>query len=1140
MTLSLEQRIANLSPEKRALLEKRLQDDAQQLVQRNNSIPSRPANKPLPLSFSQQRLWFLDQLDPSKTNFHATAVWKLTGELNPDLLQQSLDEIVRRHESIRTTYQLKDGIPAQIINPPVPFPLRLVDLTQLAPEAHDDEVQRLALADNRLAFDLGKDVMRRALLLRFSNQTHVLLFTHHHIASDGWSTNLFWRELSAIYTAYVQGSPSPLPKLPIQYADYACWQRENLRGEKLENLLRYWQRQLADAPASLNLPFDFPRPIEQKGIGKIYRFSLTQATTQALLNFSKKANVTLYMTLLAAFQLLLMRYSNQQDIVVGTSIANRQRPEIEGLIGMFVNTLVLRTNLAGNPTFLELLQRVREVTLAAFTHQDLPFERLVEALQPQRTLNQHPLFQVVLSLQNTPKSTLALAGVETERIDIDCETAKYDLALSFAETATGLAGRIEYNSALFAPATIERMASHFATLITSIIEQPDGTIEQLSLLPSVERTQLLYEWNHTQRAYPSTKTLHQLFEEQVARTPDAIALVASDASLSYRELNQQANRLAHRLRRLGVTAEVPVALCLDRTSALVVGLLAILKAGGAYVPIDPGYPTERIRLLLDDIAAPLLLTNAAIAEQLADYPIHTLLLDENSPWQSDNCQHNLDESAQPTNLAYILYTSGSTGKPKGVMIEHRQVVNYVLAILEECVPPQSSCAMLQPLTVDSSLTMLYPPLFSGGTLHLLRHETALDAHALHHYFQQHAIDCLKIAPSHLAALQADSEAGLLLPRKSLIIGGESSRWAWVEELQRLSDSCQVFNHYGPTETTVGVLTYRMRSATDSNAPVATPLGRPLANSEMYVLDRHVQPQPIGVVGELYIGGATVGRGYLNRPELTGERFLPNPFGKGRLYRTGDLVRYLADGNLEFLGRSDQQVKIRGFRIELGEIEAALTAHPSVTAAVVAMQTQQSAEPILVAYVVLSDTRNSATSNSDARNTASRQRVATLQDYLRHKLPHYMCPAAILLLDELPRTPHGKLDRSRLPRYQATADATPIQTQPRNEIEATLSTIWAEFLKVPQGISIFDNFFTLGGHSLLAVRLINRIRIVFQIELALKSLFLAPTIAELAQEIEHIQLIQKLQTTKQTAANQVAANQAAVNQVGEDEYEEVIL
>lgn len=1111
MSSELLKEIDSLSPEQRELLERLAKEEGLTVSgPAPLTIPRRSQADGLPLSFAQQRLWFLDQLRPGGTDYNLPGALRLKGPLDVGALARSTNEIVRRHESLRTTFRSVEGEPVQVISPHVPVEVALVDHSGLPEDAREAEAMGLAREEAARPFDLAEGPLVRVSLIRLGDADHLLLFTMHHIISDGWSFGVLVRELTAIYEAYSSGRTSPLPELPIQYADYAVWQREWLRGDALEAQLSYWRSRLEGAPPSLELPTDFPRPDTQLTAGAAQSITLSAALVASLKALGRREGATLYMVLLAGFKLLLSRYTNQTDVVVGTPIAGRRETQLEDLIGFFVNTLVLRTDLSGDPTFTELVARVRETCVGAYAHQDVPFERLVEELQPERSLSRTPLFQVMFVLQNAPQADLRLPGLTVETLAAEIDSTKFDLSFSATESNGQLFCRLNYKTALFEAATPARMLANFEVLLRAAIANPEARAAALPYLTESEEHRLLREWNETFRQYPHEDCVHELFERQAARTPDAVAVRFEEERLTYAELNALAERLAHRLRVMGVGQETFVGLLMQRTPRMLVGLLAILKAGGAYVPLDPSWPKEWLALILADARAPVLLTERDLAEGVRDCDTHLVLLDSEGPKVEEgdkedgaDVDHNkgADEMlgdgvrtarVRPENPAYVIYTSGSTGRPKGVVVEHRQIVNYVRAIVERVrLEPEMSFAMVQPLTVDSSQTVIFPAFFVGGTVHLISRERATDPTALADYFERESIDCLKIAPSHLAALQTGARSEQLMPRRRLVIGGEASRREWVEGLARLVSDCVVFNHYGPTEATVGMLTYKVHAEEAPRPTHVLPMGLPLANTKAYVLDTHMHPVAVGVSGELYIGGECVARGYLSRPGTTAEKFVPDPYSSepgARLYKTGDVVRRLSDGNLLFIGRDDQQVKIRGFRIELGEIEATLRQHARVSGAVVIAREEAGGDRRLVGYVVPSEPGHVEGLREE------------LREYLREKLPDYMTPSALVVLDSLPLSAHGKLDVRRLPAPDAASAQLEEYVAPRNEAELQLACIWEELLGV-QPVSVKDNFFDLGGHSLLATQLVSHIRRTLNVELPLRAVFEAPTVEGQAERIE---------------------------------------
>ncbi|HEY7124286.1 MAG TPA: amino acid adenylation domain-containing protein [Ktedonobacterales bacterium] len=1068
--------------------------------QANIPRPLLPAKREgvLPLSFSQERLWFLQQLEPESYAYVEPHAMKLVGQVQREALEKSLNAVVHRHENLRTTFVSVQGRPCQVIAPTVHLPLPVFDLMALSEEERQAEAQRLFAEAGCVTFDLGRGPLLHLYLLRLGPEEHILLTTLHHVIADRASGNLFLNELTTFYAEYSkttdQQLPPSLPELPIQYADYALWQRERLQGEALAHHRDYWRQQLAGVPPLLELPTDFPRPTVKRYGGSHLGFELP-ATLQGLRALSAREGATLFMTLLAAFQTLLMRYSGQDDIVVGTSITSRTRLELEPLIGLFINTLVLRSDLSGNPTFRQLLQRVRSVCLSAYEHQELPFEKLVEELQPERNLSYSPLYQVAFSLEHAPGTAIKLPGLTWESISWANNTSKFDLSLTLVETPTALLGRLEYNTDLFTPDTIIRLARHFQTLLESIVANPDQQLADLPMLNQAERAQMLGEWDHPPTPLPTNRCLHTVFEDRVTERPDAIALVLEDQQLTYAELNTRANQLAHHLRELGVGPEVRVGLCLDRSVEAIIGLLGILKAGGAYVPLDPYSPRERLAFMLADSLINVVLTQRQWRSQFAVQGAQAYTLCSlDSDWELVAQQKTANGSwdVLPDNLAYVLYTSGSTGQPKGVLITHAQVAHYVYACLSDLgLAACTRFALVQPLTVDSTVTLLYSSLFLGQTLHLFSREQALDAIGLNEAFRAQSIDCLKIAPSHLRALQTVAGESLL-PRQRLIIGGEASSWEWVHGLAAKHPGCQVINHYGPTETTVGVLIYPVPREISTNEPAysTTPLGRPLPRIQAYILDARFEPVPIGVPGELYIGGDGLARGYLNRPDLTAERFVPHPFSRSpgaRLYRTGDLVRARPNGVIEFIGRRDEQIKLHGFRIELGEIEGVLISHPAVSQALITLREDTPGDQRLVAYVVQTE-------------ASAGPSPAELRQHAQELLPDYMVPAAFVVLEKLPLTPHGKLNQQALPPPDWAAQSALPAVPPRTVTETKLAVLWGQVLH-RDSVGIHDNFFELGGHSLLATQLMARIFDTFHSALPLRTLFEAPTIARFALRLE---------------------------------------
>lgn len=951
-------------------------------------------NIELPLSLTQQRFWFLDQMEGPNPAYNIVRVLDLQGLLNFTALEGAIATIINRHETLRTSFGIADGQPIQIIADKLAFTLPVIDLQELAEDEKTVEAQRLITHEYLRPFDLAESSLLRVTLMRLGEKSHQLLIIMHHIISDAWSVGNFLQELSVIYSALTAGLPSPLPELSIQYADYAYWQRQWLENQPA---LDYWKQQLADIPAVIELPTDQSRTAMQTFHGDLQKFQFDSQLTHKLKNLSQKSGSSLFMTLLTAFVILLSRYSGQEDIVIGSLISDRNRVALEPLIGFFVNTLVLRTRLEGNPTFIELLQQVRQMALDAYAHQDVPFDQLVETLQPQRHLSHSPLFQVMFVLQNSPVSKLELGDLQVTQIELARATAgaTFDLTLSMqekdSESGTELIGAFEYNANLFNADTISRMVESFHTLVEAVVANPQERIRTLPLLTASQKHQLLVEWHHPQTDYPQ-KSIHQLFEEQVEKTPDAVALVFEEQQLTYQELNLQANKLAHYLQFLGVKPEILVGVYLERSLEMIVGYLGIFKAGGAYVPLDPNYPPERLNYMVADSQMSIILTHSSLLPHLS------LTLEQSQTkiicWDKDfeieiasQSSHNPIHNFTPENLAYVIYTSGSTGRPKGVLIQHSALLNLVFWHLNNFqVKSSDRTTHLAGTAFDAAVWELWPYLVVGASIYLIKSEFLLSAETLQEKLTSHHIT-ISFIPTPLA------EQLCLLPwsanttLRTMLTGGDRLNSYPSHKLP-----FNFFNNYGPTENTVVTTSGQiLPAASDSKFP---PIGRPITNTQVYILDPYLQPLPIGVYGEIYIGGLSLARGYLNRPDLTSERFIANPFvANERLYKTGDLGRYLPDGNIEFLGRIDHQVKIRGFRIELGEIETVLTQHPQVQQVVVIVREDHPGNKYLTAYIV--STTETLTSSE-------------LRQFLKEHLPEYMIPAAFVTLKALPLTPNAIL------------------------------------------------------------------------------------------------------------------------------------
>ncbi|MBV8123374.1 MAG: amino acid adenylation domain-containing protein, partial [Paucibacter sp.] len=1048
-------------------------------------------NQPLPLSFAQQRLWFIDQLDQAGgAAYHMPAALRLHGQLDRLALRAALDRIVARHEALRTTFANVDGTPLQRIAPAeVGFALTERDLAHLHGAEQALLIEAISSDEAGQGFDLATGPLIRGQLLQLAGDEHLLLITQHHIISDGWSISVLVRELSTLYAAFCQGLPDPLPPLPIQYVDYALWQRQWLQGEVLARQTAFWRTHLEGAPALLELPADRPRPAVQSYAGAMLPVSLPAELTQALKDLGQRHGATLPMVLMAGWGLLLSRLSGQHDVVVGTPVANRPRSEVEPLIGLFVNMLALRVTVDDALTVAGLLEQVKASSLAALEHQDLPFEQVVAALQPVRSLAHSPIFQVSLTINDEAFSgrSLALPGLALSRHAMPHTTAQFDMSLIVAESGGVIDGELIYASDLFDAARMLRLLSQFESLLAAMAADDARPVHQLSLLSPLERQRVLVGFNETASPFPHDGLIHQLFEAQAARAPEAVAIVCGERQLGYGELNARANRLAHHLIALGVRPDARVAICMERGPDLMVGLLGILKAGGAYVPLDPNYPAERLAFMLEDCAPVALLTQASLCDELPALSLmRTLVLDDDAFGDVSAIARRPD--ANPLvpglgarHLAYIIYTSGSTGQPKGVMVEHRNVLRLTINNPFARVSAEDCVAHCANIAFDASTWEVWAPLLNGGRVLMIPHATVLQPER----FRQ-ALDEGQVTAMFLTTALFNQYADMLLPIlarfRFVLFGGEQADIGPVALVKRFAAPRHFLHVYGPTETTTFASSYEITAIAEG--ATLLPIGRPIGNTSIYILDRHGQPVPVGVPGEIHIGGAGVARGYLNQPELTAQRFLPDPFSTepdARMYRTGDLARWSAEGDIEFMGRNDFQVKIRGFRIELGEIETRLGSYAGLRDVAVLMREDQPGDKRLVAYYTLED---GAAVEADA-----------LRRHLLQQLPDYMVPAAYMHLDALPLTSNGKLDRRALPVPDVEAYATGEYQAPSTEIETTLCRIWQEVLGLAR-VGVNDNFFDIGGDSIRSIAIVTQAR-ACGLELAVVDLFAHPTVAALA-------------------------------------------
>ncbi|HBB87818.1 MAG TPA: non-ribosomal peptide synthetase [Blastocatellia bacterium] len=1080
--------MAGLSPAKRALIELKLMKKKAEAGEPKPLISKRPEGAPVPLSFYQQGLWVLSQLMPETSLYHVPKAVRLTGTLDVAALKNTLDHLVERHEALRTTFATTEGVPMQVISERLELALPVIDLSELDEAERELETRRLLREETRRPFDLAHGPLIRALLVRLAEHEHIFLMAMHHIVTDGWSIGVMHREFMDLYEAFSSGQPSPLPELTIQYPDYALWHRQWFQGEVYESQLAYWKNQFKTLPPPLELPTDHARPSIQahKAFrGSKRKLTLSKELTQKLKALCQKEEATLFMVLLAAYQVLLHRYSGEEDIVVGSPIAGRCLAETESLIGLFVNALALRVDLSGNPSFRELLARVKEVALGAYANQDLPFETLVKEVQPDRTLARNPLFQVMFVLQSESIPTLELPGLTVSHVQVENVVANFDLTLDAVERNGQLECLLESNADLFDDDRITRLLGHFENLLQGIVSKPQTRISELPLLGEAERHQLLVEWNDTRTDYPAQSSVQALFEEQAKATPDANALMSGDEIVTYRELNRRANQMAHYLIAQGVRAEDRVGICLDRSPALIIAVLGILKAGGAYVPLDPGYPGSRLAFMLEDAAVTLLLTEEQLAASFQDHKVKTICIDRLAAEIAACDETNPRSDTGGGSLAYVMYTSGSTGKPKGVAVTHKNIVRLVKNTNYANFSSDEVFLQFAPISFDASTFEIWGSLLNGARLALMT-PGAASLDELGRALKRYQVTTLWLTAG-LFHLMVDTHLDDLRGLKQLLAGGDVLSAPHVRKVVAELKNCRLINGYGPTENTTFTCCYPVDNPAAINGSV--PIGRAISNSYVYVLDKHLNPSPVGIPGELYIGGDGLARGYLNQPELTAAKFINDPFRNGegtQLYKTGDLVKRRATGELDFLGRIDSQVKVRGYRIELGEVETVLAQHDNVRDAVVIVRADQG-DKHLAAYVVPREGTTPTTND--------------LRVFLSERLPSQMVPSVFVVLEELPLSANGKIDRTALAAIKGNVanygEAQERCVQPQDKLELKLQRIWERVLAVSP-IGMDDNFFELGGHSLLAVRLFAQIEKSLGRNLPLATLFQAPTIRSLAE------------------------------------------
>ena len=1102
----LSARIAALNPEQRALFEASLKAKGLRAPQVDR-IPRRPREDVnlFPTSIDQERLWFIEQLQPGNSAYNIFSASQITGPLDVAVMERVVNELIARHEALRTTFTVVDDQPMQVIHAKLEVTLTPVDLQPVPLEQRKQEALRLVTEDFSRPFDLERGPLVRVGLLRLAEDDHVMHVNMHHTVTDRWSGAIFEQETGVLYEAFANNRPSPLPALPIQYADYALWQRGRAESEIYSRQASYWTRRLTGLPFVLEVPTDFPRPPIQNFRGARVFTRYSKRLLEALRELSRREGVTMFTVALAAYKALLYRYTTQETVLVGATFANRNRPELQNMVGYLLNLIVLSTDLSGNPTFRELLQRERATVLEGFANQDLPFGKLVQQLRPPQDASRNPIVQHSLIYLDFPELTVMESlGMTAQHLDIDNGASRFDMTLAMTETAQGYEVDIEYPTDLYRRERIERMTKHLENILESVVVDPGQRLSDLPVLSEHEERQLLVEWNDTDIAYPSNRCIHELFEAQTLRSPDAIALVFERDRITYRELNEQANRVAHCLREAGVENGDLVALFTSRSLRMVVALLGILKAGGAYVPLDERYPAERLAFMLKDSGAYVLLTEECLFKKLPDYDGRVVYLDADWEKIASCSAANLDHDVTNEQRSYVIYTSGSTGQPKGVEVSHRAVVNLLNAVISKTsLTAADTMLAVSTLSFDIAVAEIFLPLIVGGRVVIASREVAADGLELARLFAGSGATVMQATPATWRMLiDADWEGDAAL---KLFSTGEALDRPLANQL--LTRCAELWNLYGPTEMTIFSGVIRL---TEDAGPV--PIGGPIANTRFYVVDQFMNPVPIGIYGELYTGGAGLAQGYLNRPDLTAEKFVPDPFGREpgtRLYRTCDLVRYCEDGSLEFGGRLDHQVKVRGFRIELGEVEAVMSRHESVRTVVVVAREVREGEQSLVAYLVGKQKQLPTTSEWRA--------------FLIQRLPEYMIPALFVSLEELPLLPNGKVNRRALPLPDASRPELRRQyVAPENPTQARLVELYVKVLGVDT-VGIHDDFFELGGDSILATRLVSRVRRTFEIELPLRELFWKPTVFELAEVVEDL-VIENLENLSEEEAEQLLQNE----------------
>ncbi len=1062
---------------------------------KSNSIPKRADNDECRLSFAQQRLWFLDQMEEGGSAYNIPAAIRIKGMLDIGILKKCFNEVIGRHEALRTRFESNNGKPLQKIEQLLEIEIPLVDLSALKESLIEDEVKRLAKEDGQKSFQLSKGPLIRVTLLKVSPEEYVLLLSMHHIISDGWSMGLLVKEISEYYEAYLKGSRASIPELRIQYGDYSEWQRNWLQGTVLESEMGFWRNLLKGAPTIINLPTDRTRPSVQSSNGAIKFFSLPKELSRSVKQLSQKENATTFMTLLAAYGLLLYKYTGQEDILIGTPVAGRERLETESLIGFFVNTLVLRTDLSGDPTFTELLARMREMALGVYSHQNIPFEKLVEEFQDYRDMSRSPLFQVMFMMQNTAMPPLKISGLELSFLELDSRSSQFDLSLSLKEDEGGLKGTFEYNTDLLDESTIDRMVGHYENLLGAIAGNPNEKISLISILSKEEEKRITEEWNNTFKEYPGDKCIYELFEEQAMRTPEETAVISETAGLTYKELKLRAEKVAGYLQKKGLKVGSYVGIYMDSCLEMIIGILGVLKTGAAYIPLDPDYPKDRTGFMIDDSGVSFILTCDSLKKDITAQCQKVICLD--GEWDQIEKDGHFEEALDksPDNLACVIYTSGSSGQPKGVLLQNRGIVNLITSfILSYNAGKYDRVLPLTSIASASFVGEILPVLCAGGALVLMNKAKLLDMDKLISAISSYGISIISTVPSIMARLNSNVEK---LPKLRIILSGGEALTAG--EIENLLEKTTVVNGYGLTETTI-CSTYYILDKSEMNSSKLVPIGKPIMNHSVYILDKNRMPVPVGCSGEIYIGGVGVAKGYLNNVELTNERFLDNPFKPGeKVYKTGDVGKWLPNGSLLYIGRYDQQIKIRGFRIELGEIESRINEYHGVQDCAVIVREELPGVKELTAYLVDAGEKDFS--------------LLKLREWLKEKLPGYMIPVDFVVMDKLPLTPNGKVDLKALPApSKENRETGSIYEAPQDDMERIITEVWQEYLNL-NNVGINDNFFDIGGHSLLLAQVHSSLKEKLGKNLTIIDLFKYPTVKSLAKYLSR-------QENKNNSSNQV--------------------